>query len=450
MFSQQQIQTLIKKYGGAVPRYTSYPTAVQFTHHFTSNDHTNALRTLNPEERVSLYIHIPFCQKLCHYCGCHTRVTNHESTISTYVETLCQEIRLISKITRYPIKVSSIHFGGGTPNYAPIADLKKILATAADAFSFLPNVKINMECDPRLLHAGQIEELAKLGISRVSLGIQDFDAKVQQAINRIQPLEHVRTQVTNLRKSGIKEINFDLITGLPEQTEQTLAQTLTETLKIRPPRIAVFAYAHVPWFKKHQKLLERYRLPSAEERFFMQKQVHDRLAENGYMAVGIDHYALPTDALAQSNTKLQRNFQGYTDDDGDVVLGFGASAISQFANSYAQNTTNWQDYRNAIEVGKLATTRGIELTRADKQVRKAIMELMCTSRLNLDIYNDLFENKKQLAEMESDNLLIRKENTLEITERGKPFTRVIAACFDTYFQAAKQQPAPQQSHARAI
>jgi oxygen-independent coproporphyrinogen-3 oxidase len=432
----EQTRNLIAKYGGPVPRYTSYPTAVQFHEGFAEADTVSCLKALQPGEEISLYVHIPFCHSLCHYCGCHTKIVNHTDVITAYIKTLCHEILLAAAHLPKDIHVSRIHFGGGSPNYAPVEDLERILDTVKAAFPGSTEAQIDMECDPRLLDAVKITQLARLGIQRVSLGIQDFDEGVQNAVHRIQPLEHIIAQVESLRDNHIESINFDLIVGLPRQTRKTILKTVAETIKIGPPRIAVFAYAHVPWMKAHQKLLEKYNFPTPEDRFVMQDDIKARLCDAGYRAIGIDHYALPGDALetAQRDGTLRRNFQGYTDDRSETVLGFGLSAISQFKGAYSQNTLDAPSYRKAVESGHLPVIRGYALSKQDITEQKAVMQVMCRFAIDLRDYPGIFIAHAQLARLEQDGLIRRNHDMIEVTETGKPFVRVVAACFDSYYQ----------------
>jgi len=355
---------LIEKYGGAVPRYTSFPTAVQFHENYTHTDAQDDLKTLSADQNISIYIHIPFCHSLCHYCGCHTKIVHGTKVISGYVQTLCHEIRLAGNFLNNKPNIRRVHFGGGSPNYAPIEDLQKIMATIRDVFGLKENPDIDMECDPRLLDKAKIKNFLNLGVKRFSFGIQDFNEKVQAAINRFQPFELVQEQVHFLRTNDVESINFDLITGLPEQTPETVQETLKQVLMLKPSRIAVFSYAHVPWMKKQQKLLEKYHLPDTQERFVLGRQVHKTLLTHGYKEIGIDHYALSNDALAkaQAQNSMKRNFQGYTDDSSSVIVGFGLSAVSQFESSYAQNTTDALSYRKSVEAGAWPSCAILRLT----------------------------------------------------------------------------------------
>lgn len=446
-----QVTKLIETYGGAVPRYTSYPTAVQFHDRFSDQDIKNCLRDIDSNDPVSLYIHIPFCHSLCHYCGCHTKIVNHTGVISAYIDTLCREIRLAAAYAPAGLTISRVHFGGGSPNYAPMEDLHKIIGTIRSSFAGSRGMQIDMECDPRLLDDKKIRGLSDLCIHRVSLGIQDFDPAVQKAVNRIQTLESIDRQVRSLRDNGIHDINFDLIVGLPEQTIESVRNTAIETIKLRPSRIAVFAYAHVPWIKKHQKLLEKYRFPTPRERFLMQEEIREILCRAGYNPVGIDHYALPGDSLsrAQRAGTMQRNFQGYTDDPATIILGFGISAISQYKNVYTQNKLDALSYRKAIEGGQMPVGKGYTLSLEDIAARKAIMQIMCRFHLDMQECPSAPAAPDQLSALERDGIITRHDGkTIKITDMGRPFTRVVASCFDPYYQGNNYKR--EDRHAKAI
>lgn len=439
-------QILFDKYGGAVPRYTSFPTAVQFHESYTAMDRAADLAGLSADQDVSIYIHIPFCHSLCHYCGCHTRIVQKTDIISDYVTSLCAEIRLAGQYLTHRPVLRRIHFGGGSPNYASIDDLARIVTTLQDVFGGDGPPDIDMECDPRLLNEQKIRDLVHLGVRRFSFGIQDFNPAVQAAINRLQPFDLVQEQVDILRNCGVESINLDLITGLPGQTQATIWQTMDQVLSLVPSRIAVFPYAHVPWMKKHQLLLEKYHLPDTHERFLMGQMIEHILHIHGYCDIGIDHYALPEDALAitHADNTMKRNFQGYTDDPANIILGFGMSAISQFGQSYAQNTVDAPTYRNMIDAGTLPTSRGIRLTASDMIIRDMIMTIMCRFALNLDDYPHYLIPYDRLAVLQQDGLITLDNGYLQITRIGKPFSRVVAAAFDPHLRQ------DQQRHARAI
>lgn len=449
MLSEHTIR-LIEKYGGAVPRYTSYPTAVHFHAGFQGEQTAQRLKKLRTDAPVSVYVHIPFCHSLCHYCGCHTKIVNHTSVISSYVDTLCREISLKAALMPAHMAVSHVHFGGGSPNYAPIADIKRILDALRSSFAGTrADMAVDMECDPRLLTQEKSAALTHIGVARVSLGVQDFDESVQRAVNRIQPLAHVEKQVAALRLHGIKSINFDLITGLPLQTRDSVRNTLKETIRLRPDRVAVFAYAHVPWMKKHQRLLEKFRFPTPQERFSMHEMAHDMLSCAGYVPIGIDHYALPSDALykAQNGMAVRRNFQGYTTDATETLLGFGLSAISQFKDAYAQNHVDATAYRQFVEREELPVSRGYALSEDDTLARDAIMQLMCEFRLDMKNFARLPVAHDRLEELVKDGIIVRENGIIRVTSAGKPFTRVVAACFDAHFLHNSEKDV---RHAKAV
>ncbi len=433
---KDDIQALLAKYDYPVPRYTSFPTAVQFQAVADNDIYFKYLSALTPREPVSLYIHLPFCHSLCHYCGCNTKITHSYSPIASYIDTLIKEIELASSHLSAVPSVSRIHFGGGSPNYAKTQDIKRILGTLAHHFD-LSSVQIDMECDPRLLNEEKIADYAAFGLSRISLGIQDFDETVQKAINRIQPFDMVKKQIEALRRNGIDHINFDLIIGLPEQTLETVHETLDKVLELQPSRVAVFPYAHVPWMKKHQKLLEQYPLPETTLRYEMAKLTENRLKGDCYDVIGIDHFAHSHDPLSHAlkNGRVRRNFQGYTDDPARTILGFGLSSISQFENAYTQNTTDAPLYRKTIENGQAPLARVLTLTQDDQIRRKLIEELMCYFTINFEDYKNISLPRTEIALLEQDGLVEIIGSQLRVTQKGRTFVRIIASLFDPYFKA---------------
>jgi oxygen-independent coproporphyrinogen-3 oxidase len=443
--NKDNIKVLLAKYDYPVPRYTSFPTAVQFKPLQDPRTYFDCLNKLTPSEPVSLYVHIPFCHSLCHYCGCHTKIVHSYSPIASYIDTLIKEIELVGRNFKAAQSVSRIHFGGGSPNYAKTEDIKRILDTLG-RYVDLSSAQIDMECDPRLLNEEKISDYAVLGLTRISLGIQDFDAGVQKAINRIQPFDMVKKQIEALHRNGIHNINFDLIIGLPEQTLVTVNETLDKVLELQPARVAVFPYAHVPWMKKHQKLLEKYEMPETFLRYEMAKLTETRLKEEGYEAVGIDHFARPDDPLADAlkNRKMRRNFQGYTDDPARTILGFGLSSISQFEEAYTQNTTDAPLYRKTVDNGEVPLARVLTLTRDDQDRRKLIEELMCNFTINFADYKSIPVPRSALVLLEQDGLIEIAGSHLRVTEIGRTFVRIIASHFDPYFKKESNR------HAKAV
>lgn len=419
---------------------------MQFHDGYAQDDLTFDLAALAPGNPVSVYIHIPFCHSLCHYCGCHTKIVRSTAPVSAYVENLCAEIRLAASAAGRKISVARVHFGGGSPNFAPVQDLAKILATLRACFDLSSDLEVDMECDPRLLDESKIKAYVAMGVNRMSLGIQDFDATVQKAINRIQPFEKVRSQVESIRQAGIEGVNFDLIIGLPEQTLESVQKTLSHVKTLQPDRIAVFAYAHVPWMKKHQMLLEKYTMPDSSLRFEMAMAVRAELQDAGYLAIGIDHFARPHDTLAAALREghMRRNFQGYTDDPSETILGFGLSAISQFKSAYAQNTLDAPTYRRMVEGGSLPVVRGLRLSAEDERRRALINEIMCRFSVDLADYADIAVPSERLAMLQQDGLITLDRGLLSVTPAGVPFVRVVASSFDPYFKATQNR------HAKAV
>lgn len=443
--TKKDTQALLAKYDYAVPRYTSFPTAVQFNTDVSGFLMAEQVASLNSDTPVSLYIHIPFCHSLCHYCGCHTKIVNVYDPIKQYIDLLLKEIDLVGQRLTKIVPVSRIHFGGGSPNYAHAHDIKRIISALGTYFD-LSGMQLDMECDPRLLTCDKIKSYKDLGLSRISLGIQDFDIGVQRAINRIQPYDLVKKNVQALRQNGIDDINFDLIIGLPCQTISTVEETVIQAISLSPSRIAVFPYAHVPWMKKHQKLLEKYNMPCALERFDMAQLVREKLTCNGYAAIGIDHFSKKTDCLynACQTGQMRRNFQGYTDDPATTIIGFGLSSISQFEGVYCQNTTDAPTYKKFIQQGQLPVSRGLVLNEMDKMRRHLIETLMCSFTVDLSCYPAIECPTERIASLEKDGLLTMANGVLTVTEKGKPFTRVVAACFDPYFDKGATR------HAKAV
>ncbi len=434
---------LLQKYDRPVPRYTSYPTAVHFNQEISQVEYKGLLRSLSENTPISIYIHIPFCHILCHYCGCNTKVANTYSPVKQYVKTLIKEIEIAGNNIASKMPVSHLHFGGGSPNFLESNDLKTIMEVLNQYFIFDKNAQIAMETDPRLLDNEKIKTLSEIGFTRISLGVQDFNQAVQEAVNRVQPFEQVKASVDNLRANGINKINFDLMIGLPLQTLYSVRQSVEQAISLAPDRLAIFAYAHVPWMKKHQKLLEKYQMPDSKLRYDMVGCVKETLENSGYKAIGIDHFACESDSIYQTykKGKLRRNFQGYTDDQASTILGFGISSISMFKDAYIQNTTNAPKYRQAVESGELPITRGRILNQEDIKRRDIIEQIMCGYEVDISKYP---LEKKMLEELEKDAIVEIKNNHVKITGQGWAYARIAASCFDEYYQPQEGQ------HARAI
>lgn len=446
MTSAPSIETLLRKYDRPVPRYTSYPTAVQFDQDITADMYAAHLGGLPAESVLSLYLHIPFCQSLCRYCGCFTKVPGDYAPVRAYVGTLIQEIRLVAEALGRRKKVSHIHFGGGSPNYLEPEDVDAVFTTMRACFNIAPNADIAVEMDPRLLGADKIAAYAQAGVNRASLGVQDFNPSVQEAIGRIQPFDNVAACVANLREAGIGRINFDLIYGLPLQNEDSIRETAALAASLEPSRMALFAYAHVPWIRPQQKTLEPYGLPDTRARHAMNEAARAALGEHGYTAIGIDHFVRPGDSLhtAWQNGRLHRNFQGYTDDTADWLIGFGASSIGSLPQAYVQNTPKLKEYRTCVEDGQLPVARGRALTSEDRVRRRIIESLLCYFQADIPEGADFGPAFARLSGYEADGLAYRDGRRVFITEDGRTFARLVASCFDAYLEDGEGR------HARAV
>jgi oxygen-independent coproporphyrinogen-3 oxidase len=421
--------------GRSVPRYTSYPTAAEFTETVGAAEHRAALEALRPSDRISLYLHIPYCHEICWYCGCNTGPVGRASRLDIYVEALVAEIGMVAE--RAAGKVSHVHFGGGSPNALAPAQFERVVAAVRDGFQIMPDAEWAAELDPRYLDADFCRMLAANGVSRVSLGAQTFDLGIQAKINRLQPFRMVARCVEDLRHAGIAHINLDLMYGLPGQTLDTIARTIT----LAPDRVAMFGYAHLPRMLPRQRMIEDSQLPDAEARFWQSILARDLWLEEGLRPIGFDHYARPDDklALAAASGTLRRNFQGFTDDDADAVIGLGASSISLFPGLIAQTEKHVGRYRMKVQNGCLGTTRGIRRS-ADDQRRGAVIErLLCDGRVDLvelgwspTAAAQAMADAPKLAPMQERGLIRRHDTGLVILPDGEPYARLAAVAFDTF------------------
>lgn len=422
----------------SVPRYTSYPTAPHFSPKIDHGRYDRWLSALPAGSKLSLYVHIPFCHQLCLYCGCNTKATQHYAPVSRYLRPVMAEISNVAG--RVPAhRVVQIHWGGGSPNILKADDILLLSETIRTHFSVDRDVEFAVEMDPRHLDPEQIQAFGRAGISRLSLGVQDFNKAVQNAIGREQSFEMTRRAVDVFRKLGVSSINIDLMYGLPYQTTKSVEGTAAQVLALAPDRIAVFGYAHLPQRMKHQRLLPAQQLPNAAERLLQSARIGQILVERGYVRVGFDHYAKPTDKLAAGN--IARNFQGYTTDRCAALIGIGASAIGRLPQGYVQNAVAAADYARRIEQHGLATAKGIELSNEDKARGYVIERLMCDLRLSTaDIREKcglsaagILRDADRLLELDENADFVRRTaDGFFVTERGRPFLRSICAHFDTY------------------
>ena len=445
---------LIAKYDSRVPRYTSYPTAPHFHPAIDAVTYRHWLRGLSAATSLSLYLHVPFCRALCWFCGCHTKASRRAAPIGRYAELLEREIDLIADALPARLAVSHIHWGGGSPTLLAAADFARLAARLRERFSLAPGAGIAIEIDPRTATKPMIGALAANGVNRASLGIQDFDPLVQEAIGRIQSFATTRRVAQWLKEAGIHAINLDLLYGLPHQTVDKVAKTLRQALALAPARIALFGYAHVPWMKKNQSLIDEQALPGPAERVAQFAAAQDILQAAGYVAIGLDHFARADDAMAVSlaNGTLRRNFQGYTTDSADALIGLGASAIGALPQGYVQNAADTAAWSRAIAAGHLATVRGIRLSADDRARRTIIERLMCDMEVDLEsaamahgvAASDFADEIDAAVPLAADGLVAIDGTRVRITEAGRPYARVVCALFDRYLNAAQQR------HARAL
>jgi oxygen-independent coproporphyrinogen-3 oxidase len=428
------------RYDNRAPRYTSYPTALQFSDAVSSEIYGDWLAALDPGAPVSLYAHIPFCARLCWYCGCSTRVVRKESLIADYVEHLIQELALVEARLPGRIRAGAVHLGGGTPNMLSRDDLVRLFGALRHVFPFAPGVEISAELDPAVLTETWVRAAAFHGLNRASLGVQNLAPHVQEAVNRIEPFDVVERAVRWLREAGVGSINLDLMYGLPRQTLDDTVSTIDAVLTLRPERIALFGYAHVPWARSHQKLIEEKDLPDAEARLDQSQAAAERLVAAGYVAIGLDHFALPSDALAigAATGTLRRNFQGYTTDPHATLIGLGASSIGRLPQGFVQNQSGELAWRTAITEGRLPVARGLALTDDDRLRGEIIARLMCDFAVDLNLIAArhavpvaLFDSDiARLAALQADGMLVVQDGRITVSAAGRPFVRLVAQAFD--------------------
>jgi len=434
---------IIEKYAAPVPRYTSYPTAPHFTSEVNNATYSSWVEALGEGDRLSLYVHIPFCDRLCWFCGCNTKQTLKYAPVKSYMKRVHKEIEMVAKLVKPGAIVTAVHLGGGSPTLLEPDDLELLGAKMRQAFKFADDAEISIEIDPSDVTPEKIVAMVAFGMTRASIGVQDFSKKVQEAINRPQSFEITRDVVFALRDAGIKSINLDVLYGLPFQTTERLLETVDKTLSLRPDRIALFGYAHVPWMKTHQKMIKDDTLPGTIERFEHAIMAGDRLADAGYDRIGFDHFALPSDSMAKAaaDGTLRRNFQGYTVDNSDALIGFGGSAIGQTKNGYVQNIVATGQYQAAIDNGDLAIAKGFELSDVDRARGWVIEKLMCDFKFDIDEFVQRFgdlaptilNDAGYIAAADQDDFVYITHDTFGLSDKGKPFVRAIAAKFDTYF-----------------
>jgi len=444
---------LIKKYDKSGPRYTSYPTAIQFTENFSEEDYLQQVKQSNERNTpLSLYFHIPFCDTICYYCGCNKIVTKNRNHAQPYLNAVYKELEMQGALFKATRIVSQLHWGGGTPTFISHAQMTELMQQTRKHFTLLDDDsgEYSIELDPREVTASSVSLLRKLGFNRISLGVQDFNPKVQQAVNRIQSYKETRDVIVAARKNKFHSVSLDLIYGLPFQSEKSFNETVDKVLDLEPDRLSVFNYAHLPEMFKTQRQINSNDLPSAETKLAILQQVSNKLIAAGYEYIGMDHFAKPTDelAIAQKKRKLYRNFQGYsTNSDCDLVA-LGITSIGKVADSYSQNIKTIKEYSEVIESGKLPMFRGIALTEDDILRREVINQLICHFELNFKeiensfniVFSDYFSAELQeLKEMQADTLLELTQEKILVLPEGKLLIRNICMVFDIYLKRNKEQ-----------
>jgi oxygen-independent coproporphyrinogen-3 oxidase len=444
------LTTLLEKYSKPGPRYTSYPTAPYFHEKFTEADWRAELVASQDAARgLSLYFHIPFCDTLCYYCGCNMVATGEYSKAYQYLDYLDKEMARVAELTDPSRRVKQLHFGGGTPTYLRPQDIRRLMGLIRNRFTLADDAEMGCEVDPRELSREHLAALRESGFNRLSIGVQDLDDRVQKAVNRVQPEGLIKEVYGWARDLGFASINMDLIVGLPHQTVDSFARTLEKVVAWSPDRLAVFSYAHVPWMKKHQKLILEKDLPNFATRLDLQQLIHDKLGAAGYVNIGLDHFAKPNDEMvkAQNSKTLWRNFQGYTTHKDCDIYAFGVSAISQTPDTYMQNEKNLKQYQEQVGAGHLPVERGLRLTRDDQIRRDAITKVMCDLELekavfaatwDIDFDSYFAEALVDLKPLVEDGFVNLDDRYVAVTELGRLFLRNIAMCFDAYLKQASE------------
>ncbi len=446
---------LLKKYDRPGPRYTSYPPAPAFSKDFGPEDYKNAIienNLQNSKAELSLYFHIPFCDTLCYFCGCNMLVTHRRETIRKYLDYLEREIDMVWKMISPGRKATQLHWGGGTPSYLNPDEIRELGNFINERFEYVDDPEVGVEIDPRGLTFEHMKAFREVGFNRISMGVQDFDPKVQKAVNRIQPEEITRQAIEWARELGFRSINLDLIYGLPFQTVESFEKTLDKVIELSPERLAVFNFAYVPWLKPHQRVIRKEDLPTPEVKLKILKMVIEKLTEAGYVYIGMDHFAKPDDelAIAQRENTLYRNFQGYSTRARADLYAFGMSAISQFQDIYAQNYKELREYYARIDEGKFPTSVGYRMNQDDVIRRHVIMRLMCDMELtkseveekfNINFDEYFADSIPKLKEFIDDGLVELTEDKIIVTLMGRLVIRNIAMCFDAYIdKMMKEKP----------
>ncbi|MDK3158015.1 oxygen-independent coproporphyrinogen III oxidase [Kamptonema cortianum] len=439
---------LIAKYDQAGPRYTSYPTAPQFSQEFTSADLTREIARENaahPDKPLSLYFHLPFCESVCFFCGCNVTFTSDRKRPAPYIDLLFREMDTVTALMSRGRQVRQLHWGGGTPTFFGPDQLLRLWAGIRGRFDFAPDAEIGLEVDPRETTTAHMDALAQAGFNRLSMGLQDFDPVVQKAVNRIQPFDITQRVIDEARERGFKSVSVDLIYGLPHQTPESFSDTVGQVLSLNPDRIALFNFAYLPEMIKHQKAIQPDALPSPAVKLDILRMAIAKFTTAGYRYIGMDHFAKPEDPMCQAQDAgtLYRNFQGYTTHKGCDLFAFGVSSISQIGHSYSQNLKNIHEYEKAIAAGGLAVQRGILLNAEDRLRHAVIMELLChfevsfasvEQEFQIDFPTHFSDAFTALEDMRGDGLVEWDTRKLRVTPLGRLLVRNVCMPFDTYLR----------------
>ena len=438
------MKTAWRKYlGERAPRYTSYPSALHFDGAVTAADFVDRLDEVDLYEALSLYVHIPFCRQLCWYCGCNMRVENYYDRARAYVGALVEEIALCGRVLNGRGSPTTVHFGGGTPNYLLCEDLGAILAAIEREIGLTDSVDLAIELDPRLLRENDADQLAALGFNRFSFGVQDFDPEVQKAINRLQDFDLIEACVSDVRMAGVRDLSFDILYGLPKQTEKSFSATMDQAISLSPDRVSVFGYAHLPELLARQRMIDAPTLPGPSLRADLAALADEKLIGAGYLRIGFDHYAKPDNALAKAarEGRLRRNFQGFTDDAAASLIGFGASAVSFVDGLYAQNEKSIGDYIARVRSGEPPIARGLHRTRREAVVAEAISALLCTMQADIGKVlrcaapGDAIRICSALESLEADGVIEWRGDTILVVDGAHPLARAVAMAIDPYTQS---------------
>ncbi|MVO15204.1 oxygen-independent coproporphyrinogen III oxidase [Parasedimentitalea huanghaiensis] len=424
-----------------VPRYTSYPTSPHFSNDVGPDRFSDWISTIKPNSSISLYIHVPFCRRLCWFCACRTQGTQSDSPVRAYLEVLKAEIKMLGHILPEGVKLSRLHWGGGTPTLLAPDMMTQLAGSIAEIAPFAPDAEFSVEIDPNEIDEARLDALAAAGMNRASIGVQDFDDEIQKTIGRIQSYDITRDAVEMIRARGITSLNADILYGLPHQSQQRMTESVQKLLSLNPDRVALYGYAHVPWMAKRQQMIPSEALPTPQERLDLYDTARKLFLWDNYAEIGIDHFATQTDGLtvAQQTGQLKRNFQGYTDDQSEVLIGLGASSISRFPQGYAQNASATSAHTKAIRAGTFSTSRGHTFRGEDRLRARLIEVLMCDFRINsAEILADFDITPAALHQLYTDatnrfpEMLQISSQGLYIPEKARPLTRMIARSFDAY------------------